>query len=247
MITVAICDDELNIGAELECALSDIFTKLNISHEIDVFSTGSALCRNIEAGTHYDLIFLDIEFAKEKSNGVEIGRLVRDAQHNSAVSIVFISWEKKYSMQLFELRPLNFLAKPLEYEKIERTVETYLQISELFLEEFTYKKGHNTLKLQMRDIIYFESRERKIFIHLVDGRTEDFYGSLKKIYNEQLQKFDVLFIHAAYAVNYDYIATIKYNQLLLADHETSLPISPNRRREVRENYFTIMKKRRAGF
>ena len=37
MIYIAVCDDETAIGAELESALIDILTKLNIEHEVDVF------------------------------------------------------------------------------------------------------------------------------------------------------------------------------------------------------------------
>jgi len=160
------------------------------------------------------------------------------------VSIVYISWEKKYAMQLFEIRPMDFLIKPLEYEKVEQTARTYLKIAGLWSGEFTYKKGHNTCKVQAKNIIYLESSDRKLILHLADGRKEEFYGVLKEAYNEQLHRFDFLFIHASYVVNYDYITAVKYNQLLLTESQISLPISPNRRSEAREKYYEIMKKRR---
>ena len=244
MIYIAICDDETKIGAELERTLLDIFNQQKVKCEIDVFFAGDELCRKMNAGAHYDLIFLDIEFAKNEINGVEIGRLIRDAHHNHMVSIVYISWEKKYAMQLFEIRPMDFLIKPLDYEKLEQTVSTYLKVSGLWSREFTYKKGHDTYKVQAKNIIYLESSDRKLILHLSDGRKEEFYGALKEAYNEQLHKLDFLFIHASYVVNYDYVSSVKYNQLLLAEGQVPLPISPNRRSEVRERYYEIMKKRR---
>lgn len=244
MVMIAICDDEMNISAELERTLRNILGKLNIKHEVDVFFAGDELCWKMDVGAHYDLIFLDIEFAKEKINGVDVGRIIRNAYHNNIVSIVYISWEKKYSMQLFEVRPMNFLIKPLEYGKVEQTIRTYLKIAGLLSGAFTYKKGYDTFKVQIKDIVFLENRERKVVIHFADGRKEDFYGSLKDAYNEQLQGFDFLFIHASYVVNYDYITAVKYNQLLLVDNTASLPISPNKRSEVRENYLAIMKRRR---
>ena len=244
MVHIAICDDEIEVGAELERILVDMLTKLNIPFEIDVLFCGEELQHKIEAETHYDLIFLDIEFSKSETNGVEVGKLIRNNYHNDKVSIVYISWEKKYSMQLFEIRPLNFIVKPLEYDAVERTVKTFLKIAKLSAGEFTYKKGHDTFKLQAKDIIYLENRERKVVIHLVDGREEEFYGSLKEAYNDQLKKLDFLFIHASYVINYDFIHTIKFKQLLLTDSLTPLPISPNKRKEVRENFFAIMAKRR---
>jgi len=238
---MAICDDEMQVSAKLENTLTEILDNQNIKHEIDVYFTGEELWSKMMSGTNYDLIFLDIEFAKNAINGVEVGKLIRDA-NNNAVSIVFISWEAKYSMQLFDIRPLNFLVKPLEHEMIERVVMTFLHIHRLWADDFTYKVGHSVFKLQIKDIIYLESLKRKLFIHLADGRTEEFYGTLKDTYQEQLQRFDFLFIHASYIVNYDFITSVKYNELTLTNN-TTLPISQQRKKEIREKYFSIMKKR----
>lgn len=243
MINIAICDDEKRIGAELERSLLEIFNKMNIKHEIDVYFTGEELCNKIETGILYDLIFLDIEFTKDEINGIEVGRLIRDSHNNDMVSIVYISWQMKYSMQLFDIRPLHFLIKPLNYEKIEQVVKTYIKIAGLWFKEFTYKIGHDIFKVQIKDIIYLESCDRKLILHLADGRKEEFYGALKEVYQEQLQKFDFLYIHSAYVVNYDYVASLKYNELTLINRETSLPISQLKRKEVRETYCAIMEKR----
>ena len=87
---VAICDDENRVASELEQILIDIFSSLGIKYEIDVLYSGLKLKKELESGSHYDIIFLDIEFAKEEINGVEIGRLIRDAHKNNTVAIVFI-------------------------------------------------------------------------------------------------------------------------------------------------------------
>jgi len=244
MLKVAICDDETSIGSELERVLLDIFGKLRIRHEIDVFFAGDRLCRKMEKGEHYDIIFLDIQFANSEISGVDVGRLIRDTYQNNRTSIVYISWEKNYAMQLFETRPLHFLLKPLAYEEVEKTVKTHLKITEFSSGEFTYKKSHDIFKVWIKDIVYLANCERKVIIHLACGREEAFYGSLKEVYNKQLKEYDFLFIHASFVVNYDYISTIKYSQVFVANNKISLPISPNRRAEIRELYLTIMTRRR---
>jgi len=185
MVYVAICDDETKIGAELECTLIDIFRKLNIKHEIDVFFSGHELCKKMEDGAHYDLIFLDIKFAKNEIDGVEAGRLIRDVHQNHLAAIVYISWETKYALELFDIQPLNFLVKPLNNEKIEDVVRRYLKVSGLWSGVFAYKIGHDTIKVQVRDIVYLESCDRKLVLHLADGKKEEFYGSIKTAYEEQ--------------------------------------------------------------
>ena len=244
MVMVAICDDDIAIGADLERTLINIFGNMQVEHSIEVFFTGEELCRRMEAGTHYDLIFLDIEFAKNEINGVEAGRHIREAQQNNMVSIVYISRERDYAFQLFEIRPLNFLIKPLEFDAIEKTVRTYINIAGLWSGEFSYNVGRDTIKVKVKDIVYLESRGRKLIIYFADGRTDEFYGSIKEVYNEQLKKYDFLFIHAAYAVNLDYISVMRYNELFLAESATPLPISQGRRNEIRESYHIMMKRRR---
>jgi len=242
MIIVAICDDEERICADLERALTDIFARLSVKYEIDVYFTGEELCKKMEAGAHYDLIFLDIEFIKNEMSGIEAGRLIRDAHNNAMVSIVYISWEMKYSMQLFDTHPLNFLVKPLDYKKVEQVVKTHLKLAGLWSGGLSYKIGSDIFKVQMKDIIYLESRDRKLILYLADGRKEEFYGALKKVYQEQLQKFDFLLIHAAYAVNYDYVTSLKYDELTLTNGKT-LPISQPKRKEVRAAYCAITERR----
>jgi len=241
---IAICDDEKNVGAELENVLLDILGKLNIKCEIDVYFSGEELCAKIEGGTHYNLIFLDIEFEKNAINGVEVGKIIREKYRNDLTSIVYISWEMKYSMQLFDIRPLNFLIKPLDYVKVEKVLKTYLDITEPWQRDFAYKIGHSIHTVKVKDIVYLQSDNRKLILHLADGRKEEFYGKLKEVYSEQLQKFDFLLIHASYAVNYDYIAVAKYKEMILIDGKTSLSISKPKRAEIREAYCAIMERRK---
>jgi DNA-binding LytR/AlgR family response regulator len=244
MVRVAVCDDEVKTGADLERALINIFRNMQVEHDIDVFLTGEELCRRMNDGAHYDLIFLDIEFAKNEINGIELGRFIRESQQNNMVSIVYISREREYAFQLFEIRPFNFLIKPLEQDAIEKTVRSYLKIAGLWSEEFSYTVGRDICKVKIKDIIYLESRDRKIIIYFANGKTDEFYGSIKEVYQKQLKKFDFLFIHASYVVNFDYISAISYSELFLTDGKTPLPISRGRRNEIREIYFTIMKRRR---
>jgi len=243
-IFVVICDDENRIASGLETILIKIFDNLGLKYEIDVYYSGAKLYQAMEYEQHYDLIFLDIEFAKEEINGVEVGRLIRDVRRNNDSSIVYISWEKKYSMELFDTQPLNFILKPLTYEKIEKVVTKYLDLAGLWTSHFTYKIGQDVYKVQVKVIVYLESVDRKIIIYLVDGSQDEFYGSLKAVYNEQLQKYDFLYIHSGYVVNYDFVVHYTYEELMLEDMDFSFSISQGRRKDVRARYHAIMGKRR---
>jgi len=241
---IAICDDEMTICGSLETILINILTKLAINYEIDVFSTGEEICQKINDGANYDLMFLDIELAKEKIGGIEIGNFIREVQNNHLMSIVYMSWHEKYAMQLFKIRPLDFLVKPLQADRIEEVVETYLKIAEFWSGNFTYQIGHDVFNEQIKNIVYFESVGRKLIIYLANGHNKEFYGTLKEVYQQQLEKYDFLFVHAKYVVNFDYIEQIKYNELTLVNYPMTLPISQPKRKEVRTHYMNILEKRR---
>jgi len=241
---IAVCDDETTIGADLERVLTVVLDKMQIEHSIDVFFSGKDLCHHMEKGSHYDLIFLDIEYATYEINGVEVGRLIRDAHQNDLVSIVYMSRIKDYAFELFDVRPLNFLIKPLEYDLVEKTVRTYLKIAGLWSGEFSYNIGRDACKVKVKDIVYLESRDKKVILYFANGSVAEFYGALKDAYHEQLKKFDFLFVHAAYAVNFDYVTSVRYDRVFLTDRTTPIPISQGRRNEIREKYCEIIKRRR---
>jgi len=240
---VAICDDERAICANLESMLMSIFDKRNIKYELDVYYNGEDLCTKMKAGAVYNLIFLDIELAQSAVNGVGVGRLIRETHKNNIASIVYISWETKYSMQLFAVRPLDFLVKPLDYEMIEHVINTYQDIHGIWAKDFTYKIGHDIFKVQVKDIVYVQSVKRKLILYLSDGRQEEFYGALNEIYQEQLEKYDFLHIHASYIVNFDFIQAIKFDKVTLTTLPVSLPVSQRKRSEVRAAYCAILERR----
>ena len=242
---IVICDDENIIASKLEAILLNIFDSLKLACEVDVYYSGAQLYKAIEAGAHYDLLFLDIEFAKDEINGIEVGRLIREVNCNHHISIVYISWEKDYSIDLHNVQPLDFLVKPLIRKKVEKVIERYLTLSKRWETDFSYKVGQEIHKVKFKNIVYFESIDRKIIIHLENGHQDEFYGSLKKLYQAQLEKYDFLYIHSSYVVNYDFVINYAYTELKLENVNASFPISQGRQKNIRSLYYSIVEKRRS--
>ncbi|MCL2232553.1 MAG: LytTR family DNA-binding domain-containing protein [Treponema sp.] len=243
MFKIAVCDDEVKIAAALERDLGDILDALKTAREITVFHSAADMCRALEGGARFDLIFLDINFAENEINGVEAARIIR-GEGDDRTSIVYISWENRRAAELSKTRPIEYLLKPLELKAVEDVVKTFLRLAALTAEAlFHYRKNGNGLSARIRDIVYFESRKRKIIMHLRGGREEEFYGTLKEIREGQLKGRDFLFAHASYLVNYDYVRAINYKGMLVAGREAPLPISQDKRSEVREQYLEITDRR----
>ena len=75
----------------------------------------------------YDIIFLDIMLPQ--MDGVELGSYIRNVKNDNYTQIVYISSETSYAMELFEVRPLNFLIKPLDEKKIQKVLELFLKLN----------------------------------------------------------------------------------------------------------------------
>lgn len=227
-IKIAICDDEKEIGSQLENMLIKLLDEKVIKYEIDVFTSGKILCEEM-ARTEYDLIFLDIELPV--MNGVQIGTHIREVEKNDVVQIAYISSKQSYAMELFDVRPINFLVKPLDESKVEKVISAYVKINGGKRDLFRYKKGFSIHRIEICKIKYFVREGRKVIMHTLDGEVE-FYESMEKIY-EIVKSYRFLFIHKSYMINSRYIKKLSYDKVLMTDDD-ELPISQARRKEVRE-------------
>lgn len=234
-INIAICDDEKVLCRQLEEILAGILTEEKVAYEIEVFWTGKSLCESMKE-MKYDLIFLDIELPD--MNGIEVGSYIRETLHDEQVQIAYISMKAEYALRLFDFRPINFLVKPLEQEKIKKVMDKYLILAENGMQLFTYKKGFQFFKISLQEVLYFESHGRKIHIHTLNRKHDDeFYGSMEGLYSK-VKCNQFLFIHQSIIVNYRYISKFRYEFVELVDG-VELPISQSRRKNIRSMYLEL--------
>lgn len=76
-------------------------------------------------------------------NGVEAGRIIREQMEDNTTQIIFISSKENYTLQLFKIRPFDFLVKPVHYEHIEQVMDAYIKL-------FDTKKIFLNIKLAKR-------------------------------------------------------------------------------------------------
>ena len=229
MFKIAVCDDVASVCNELKTMIMDMKNDLICKEiAIDTFYSGEALIDNIKEENLYDLIFLDIELGK--INGVEVGHIIREQMEDYVTKIIYISSKDIYDRQLFDVQPLHFLKKPIDSKKVFDDIQLAMKISEKENRNFEFKSFRNTIKVPYRDILYFESRGRKVFL-MGTKNNYTFYGNIKDL-EEVLPKF---FIHPnrSYFVNYEFVTCFKFEELIMTDGSV-IPISRNKRKEIRE-------------
>lgn len=229
MFRIGICDDESIICSEIENIILNYSKSISEKIEVDVFYSGEELYEFLKSDNCVDMIFLDIEL--NKLNGVELGRIIRNELKNENIQIVYISSKENYAMELFDVRPLNFLIKPTDKLKVIEMINKAMELLNKLDVYFKYKQGHNFCKKEIKDILYFESDNRQVkMVTTTDEIT--FYGNLSEIHSQlELHKF--FFIHKSYLVNYYHVAEFYYDKLILTNSHV-LPISQSKRTEVRK-------------
>ena len=84
-----------------------------------VVSTAAAALEHLRTGD-INLLFADINL--QGSSGLELGRSVP-----SATGIIFTTAYKEYALQGYELNAVDYLVKPIAFDRFERAVNRYLQ------------------------------------------------------------------------------------------------------------------------
>lgn len=228
MLQIAVVDDE-NIICE---QLSELLKKYQYAHKmmfhISIYHTGENLLADMDDGMIFDLILLDIELAK--INGVQVGTYIRNIQKNELCQIIYVSSKTAYALELFKIRPFDFLVKPISETVFFACINKYFELfSKQTYFEYTNKKIRKLIPVS--SIIYFESEGRKILIHCLNDEKYEYYGKLADITkNECLKQF--IMIHKSYFINIFQISSYEYEAVVLTDG-TRLGISKPNRSTVR--------------
>lgn len=233
MLRIAVCDDDQQFATKLEELVQLEALKKGLNVDTEVYSDGDTLVTDIKKGYRYELIFLDIEM--ERINGIRAARDIREMDRS--VLLVYVSGYEQYLKELFEVEPFRFLPKPMDNEKFCRYFhEACERVGEAdSFYQFTFNK--NIRKVALRDVVYFESRNRVIYIILISGVEERFYGRLNDV-EKELAKGSRRFlrIHQSYLVNYSYIKKMSFSDIIIMTgkgKEVTLRISEDREKKVR--------------
>lgn len=209
MLRIAVIDDDKT----LLCDMHKLFDRFIIAYDFDFtveyFSSCEDIYAKFKAGEKYDLLFLDIEFPEMK--GTEFGLQLRRQMKNYDTQIVFISTIRDYAMELFKIRPIAFLIKPIAYEDLCKCLQDYM---------LDYSNSDS----------FLESNGKKVIFHT---KTEEFAvnGKISSIIEENGSKF--LCISRGVYVNIKHIIKATSKEVTLEDG-TSLFISRGQQSIVRD-------------
>ena len=135
----------------------------------------------------------------------------------------------------FIVRPFRFLLKPINEMQMEACFGAACEEISSFDSYFRYSYQRMNHKVPIRDILYFESKRRKVYI-VTEKEVLELYGKLNDIEKSlKASKTAFLRVHQSFLVNYKHVDGLAYDFIIM-DNGKRVSISEDRRRQISEQY-----------
>ncbi|HZK63812.1 MAG TPA: LytTR family DNA-binding domain-containing protein [Puia sp.] len=170
-----------------------------------------------------DLIFLDIQMPG--LTGLQFLQSLAERP-----MIILITAYEKYALEGFNLDVIDYLVKPVSFERFLKAcnkAQDFFKLKQnaFFAGEpdyFFVNAEYGLIKVVIPEILLIEGLKDYLKIHMADGKPLVIRMSLKSI-EEKLPAHKFFRIHKSYIVSLSHITSIRKNSVFLGSHE--LPLS----------------------
>ncbi len=215
-----IVDDQL-VDRLMVLSFAKRFPKLNI---IGVYATAQEVL-TVLSTQKIDILFLDIDMPY--INGLELRKKTLEIP-----VCIYITGHAEYALESFELEALDFIIKPLKFDRFEQAInraEAFLTINQkakLFDLSFgknivVIKEGLQQYKIQLYDILYLEAL--KDYTLLVTNEKKHCVWSNIGSLLKQETFLHFVRIHKSYAIQKQFVKKI-FAQELEMNNNAIIPI-----------------------
>lgn len=193
-IQIGICDDSI----EDIRVLSEALYKYDHSFQILTYTNGETLLEDwLEYKTLFDIIFMDIYMPG--LNGIETAKKMRACLKD--VKVIFISSSNEHYPEAYDVFAFNYILKPINQEKLNLILDQGLKdISTERRQQISFSYKAVNYRIYCRDILYIESKDKRICFHMINRSTHQCYAKLDEIL-KQLPEDSFIRCHQSFAVN----------------------------------------------
>lgn len=223
-INCIILDDE-PFAVQLIADYASKIPQLHVLYaDSDVFQAIEVLNRET-----VDLIFIDIQMPQ--LTGIELMQMFNH-KHNFIITSAY----PQYALDAYQFHVIDFLVKPVTFNRFYQGIEKYNRWQETFQNQDTdnflfVKADRKHYKIATGTILYIEGLKDYIRIHTPNEKIM-VLENMKDIL-EQLPQNQFVRIHRSYIIPLDKIKVIEGNQIQMSDG-TFLPIGETYRKLVGE-------------
>jgi len=195
MIKVVIVEDELLAALELKSMLKKIRPHFEVVEHLE---STAAISSYFKEEKNIDLLFLDIEL--QDGNSLEKIKALK-----LKTPIIYCTAYPQFALDAFDTNAIGYLLKPFSSEKLLQIIEKFEQINPSFKlaaednNALIINSEYRTIKIPFQDILYLESLDDYIHIHVQGQKSYSTLMSMKKML-EKLPEDKFVRIHRSYAV-----------------------------------------------
>ena len=242
MIRIGICDDENILLETIKDHVENCFTQNQIFASIHIFDKGKNLLYEIEDGTGFDLLLLDIEMPE--IDGMELAAQIKKLLPN--VLILFITSHMKYALDAYELSVFRYIPKNDLDGRLDHALLDAAKLIEVQMRESYIIQNQNRLeRIPLKNLLYIthEGKNALLVTNISEPSGENKSFKVRKTMQQvfsELNDKEFMFIDRGCIVNLSQIMSIRDDFCILKDN-THLPVSQSRIQNLKDKLMLFWK------
>ena len=222
MFRIAICDDENRILEDL----SQMVLELIPDADVSAFGEGRALIDSADKAG-YDVVLLDIDMPD--LNGLEVALSFQAADRKPL--IIFVTSHDELVYDSLQLHPFGFVRKSYLDKELKKVLEDAVEEVSSRDKHFFFHTASGDIKLQLDDILYFESEGN--YIKIKTGSDEFRFRETMQALEMSLKSDGFIRVHKGFLVNQESVKIINSDKLVLNDN-TEIPFGRSYQENARK-------------
>ena len=122
MIQIAFCDDDQTVLDQLSALLEKYRAQRCVQIQCTAFHSPLDLLAEIEKGTRYDILFLDVIMPAE--NGITAAKEIR--QYDNVVKIIFLTSSAEFAVESYVVGAYFYQLKPIWEDSFFRLTDSMI-------------------------------------------------------------------------------------------------------------------------
>ena len=166
MIQIAFCDDDQTVLDQLSALLEKYRAQRCVQIQCTAFHSPLDLLAEIEKGTRYDILFLDVIMPAE--NGITAAKEIR--QYDNVVKIIFLTSSAEFAVESYVVGAYFYQLKPIWEDSFFRLTDSVIaECRRADQRSLILRCKTGISRIDLDQLLYCEVLGRTLLFHLADG------------------------------------------------------------------------------
>lgn len=229
---IAVVDCKKAIGSELNNILNECYAD---TVNVDIYESYGEFIEIAEGKIQYDLLFINIVLGRRTS----VDLTTEYQAYCGSVKVIFYCEDMNKAPYIFEGKPFGLLKVPLKKEEVKKISDKAIRcIKEEKRQYIGLKNRQGIYRIDVDDIIMFESDGRTVIVHCAD-RTIKVYSKLNDIQKQIAEDNAFIRCHQSFLINVRHVLEMSENKIIMKN-DAIIPVARSRLANVRLSIMKVL-------